>query len=56
MLLACGLRQDGDGTAAQAPALLRHLVVPGVEVLLTLPQPLLQESRVSSSSGTTSDG
>ena len=42
-------------TSAHAAALLGHLIVPGVEVLLPLAQPLLQEGGLPSATWPTSE-
>ena len=55
VFLSCRLGQHGDGAATQSAALLGHLVVTGVKVLLALPESLLQEGRLSSTPGPTSD-
>ena len=49
------LKEEKLPTSAHAAALLGHLIVPGVEVLLTLAQPLLQEGGLASAPRPTSE-
>ena len=56
VFLSSGLGQHWDGTSAQAASLLGHLVISGVEIFLSLPQSLLQEGRVASTTGPSSNG
>ena len=56
VLLSGGLSQHWDGTSTQSASLLGHLVISRVEILLTLPQSLLQEGRVTSATRPTSYG
>ena len=55
VLLPRGRGQHRQGTPPLSPPLLGHLIVPGVEILLSLAQSLLQEGGLASAPGPTSE-
>ena len=55
VLLPRGRGQHRQGTPPLPPTLLGHLIVPGVEILLSLAQSLLQEGGLASAPRPTSE-